>query len=154
MSDAEQTAQAPDQGYQQLIAQFQAQGRQIDWLLQWLVKFVVNTKVELGVTLSVGGNLISGHLIGHDAYFEQLADDLAAPFGQFHNGTDQSMKEMILSFKPGELAEDDNHAFHFIHLRDCKTYSSDQSPICENGVLWRGRIAAVEGFSIGRIVTH
>ncbi|BAP43993.1 gas vesicle protein [Pseudomonas sp. 21LCFQ02] len=154
VDQAEQTPSLPDQGYDELIAQFQAQGRQIDWLLQWLVRFVVSTKVELGVTLSVGGNLLSGHLVSHDAYFDQLAEELAAPFGQFHNGTDQSMKEMILSFKPGELAEDDNHAFHFIHLKDAKTYSSDQSPICETGVLWRGRIAAVDGFSIGRIVTH
>ncbi|MFS2161047.1 gas vesicle accessory protein GvpU [Pseudomonas sp. Pseusp122] len=154
MADEDQVQQSqplPGQSHDDVIAQFKWQGKQIDWLLQWLVKFVANTKVEMGITLSVGGNLVSGHLISHDAYFEQLAEDISAPFGKFHNGTDASMKEMILSFKPGESAED-TPAFHFIHLKDCKTYSTNQDPICEAGVLWRGRIAAVDGFTIGRIV--
>ncbi|OSN16574.1 hypothetical protein BV330_03894 [Pseudomonas syringae pv. actinidiae] len=119
-------------------------------MLQWLVKFVANTKVELGVTLSVGGNLVSGHLISHDTYFEQLADDISAPFSSFGNGTDATMKEMILSFKPGESSED-TPAFHFIHLKDCRTYSTDGNPICDAGVLWRGRISAVDGLTIGLI---
>ncbi|WP_109514332.1 gas vesicle accessory protein GvpU [Pseudomonas ovata] len=155
MTDVDQAAQLQSlpRGDQELIAQFKAEGKQIDWLLQWLVKFVVSTKVELGVTLSIGGNLVSGLLISHDDYFDQLAQDLAAPFGQFDNGAETSMKEMILSFKPGDLAQDTSD-FHFIHLKDCKTYSTDQSPICASGVLWRGRIAAVDGFSVGQIVTR
>ncbi|MBA1229184.1 gas vesicle protein [Pseudomonas viridiflava] len=153
MSDVDQTQQSqpsPNESHDDVIAHIQWQGKQIDWLLQWLVKFVANTKVEMGVTLSVGGNLVSGHLISHDTYFEQLAEDISAPFTQFSNGTDEAMKEMILSFKPGDSAQD-TPAFHFIHLKDCRTYSNDGSPICEAGVLWRGRIAAVDGFTIGLI---
>lgn len=154
MSDVDQAAQLQSlpRGDQELIAQFKAEGKQIDWLLQWLVKFVVSTKVELGVTLSIGGNLVSGLLISHDDYFDQLAQDLAAPLGQYDNGAEKSLKEIILSFKPGDLAQDTSD-FHFIHLKDSRTYSTDQSPICESGVLWRGRIAAVDGFSVGQIVT-
>ncbi|PHX42520.1 gas vesicle protein [Pseudomonas syringae pv. syringae] len=122
MSDADQVQKSqpsPSQSHDDVIAQFKWQGKQIDWLLQWLVKFVANTKVEMGVTLSVGGNLVSGHLISHDAYFEQLADDISAPFSSFAN--------------------------------DCRTYSTDGNPICDAGVLWRGRISAVDGFTIGLI---
>ncbi|ALU59678.1 MULTISPECIES: gas vesicle accessory protein GvpU [Pseudomonas] len=153
MSDVDQVQKSqpsPSQSHDDVIAQFKWQGKQIDWLLQWLVKFVANTKVEMGVTLSVGGNLVSGHLISHDTYFEQLADDISAPFSSFANGTDATMKEMILSFKPGESSED-TPAFHFIHLKDCRTYSTDGNPICDAGVLWRGRISAVDGFTIGLI---
>jgi len=153
MSDVDQAQHSqpsPNQSHDDVIAQIKWQGKQIDWLLQWLVKFVANTKVELGVTLTVGGNLVSGHLISHDSYFEQLAEDISKPFTQFANGTDESMKEMILSFKPGDSSED-TPAFHFIHLKDCRTYSSDGNPVCEAGVLWRGRIAAVDGFTIGLI---
>ncbi|RMV18627.1 putative Gas vesicle protein [Pseudomonas savastanoi] len=60
MSDVDQVQKSqpsPSQSHDDVIAQFKWQGKQIDWLLQWLVKFVANTKVELGVTLSVGGNL-------------------------------------------------------------------------------------------------
>ncbi|KPW82718.1 putative Gas vesicle protein [Pseudomonas syringae pv. coriandricola] len=149
--DQEQKAQpSPSQSHDDVIAQLKWQGKQIDWLLQWLVKFVANTKVEMGVTLSVGGNLVSGHLISHDDYFDQMAEDISAPFSQFDNGTEASMKEMILSFKPGESSQD-TPAFHFIHLKDCRTYSTDGHPICDSRVLWRGRIAAVDGFTIGLI---
>lgn len=150
MSEVEQTQinASPGDKYNELIAHLKDQGKQIDWLLQFLVKFVVTTPVEIGVTLSVGGNLVSGQLISHDAYFKQLAEDMAAPFAQFEDGTEASVKEIILSFTPGESA-DDTSAFHFIHLKDCKTYSSDQSPICAEGVLWRGRIASVDGFNLG-----
>jgi hypothetical protein len=150
MSEVEQTLTdtSPDVKYDELMAHLKDQGKQIDWLLQFLVKFVVTTPVEIGITLSVGGNLVSGQLISHDAYFKQLSEDMAAPFGQFEAGIDESMKQIILSFTPGESA-DETSAFHFIHLKDCKTYSSDQSAICAEGVLWRGKIASVDGFTIG-----
>ncbi len=142
-----------DVRHDELMAHLKDQGKQIDWLLQFLVKFVVTTPVEIGITLSIGGNLVTGQLISHDAYFKQLAEDMAAPFGQFENGVDESMKQIIMSFTPGESAEDTT-AFHFIHLKDCKTYSSDQSAICAEGVLWRGKIASVDGFTIGLLTRN
>jgi hypothetical protein len=153
MTDARQNQQSDTSASGEIedaLSHLKWQGKQIDWLLQWLVKFVANTKVEMGITLTVGGNLVSGQLISHDAYFEQLASDISAPFAQFNNGTEASMKEMILSFRPGE-SSDDTPEFHFIHLKDCKTYSNEQNPICAEGVLWRGKIASVTGFTIGLI---
>lgn len=155
MSEVEQglTGTSSNVKYDELIAHLKDQGKQIDWLLQFLVKFVVTTPVEIGITLSVGGNLVSGQLISHDAYFKQLAEDMAAPLAPFDGGVDESMKQIILSFTPGESA-DETTAFHFIHLKDCKTYSSDQSPICADGVLWRGKIASVDGFTIGLLARN
>jgi len=152
MSEVEQTLTNTSSNvkYDELIAHLKDQGKQIDWLLQFLVKFVVTTPVEIGITLSVGGNLVSGQLISHDAYFKQLAQDLATPLSQFEAGVDESMKQIILSFTPGESA-DNTTAFHFIHLKDSKTYPSDQNPICAEGVLWRGKIASVDGFTIGQL---
>jgi hypothetical protein len=142
-----------DVRHDELIAHLKDQGKQIDWLLQFLVKFVVTTPVEIGITLSIGGNLVTGQLISHDAYFEQLADDMAAPLGKIEKSAEESMKNIILSFSPRESA-DDTTAFHFIHLKDCKTYSSDQSAICAEGVLWRGKIASVDGFTIGLLTRN
>ena len=60
MSEVEQALNtSSDVKYDELIAHLKDQGKQIDWLLQFLVKFVVTTPVEIGVTLSVGGNLVS-----------------------------------------------------------------------------------------------
>jgi uncharacterized membrane protein YeaQ/YmgE (transglycosylase-associated protein family) len=41
---------------------------------------------------------------------------------------------------------------HLIHLRDAQIYPSGASPgLSEKGVLWRGRLEAVDGFSLGRV---
>ncbi|TFZ33712.1 gas vesicle protein, partial [Pseudomonas syringae] len=93
---------------------------------------------------------VAGPLSAHEAHFGQLADDISAPYSSFANGTDVTMKEMNLSVKTGESSED-TPAFHFIHLQGCRTYSTDGNPICDAGVLWRSRISAVDGFTIGLI---
>lgn len=125
-------------------------GRQTDWLLQWFVQFVAKSKIEIEVTLSVGGSMITGNLVGPQAYFEQLAEDLSAPFSGFEDQTAGKIKEIILGFKPGD-PEDDDPAFQYIHLKDCTTYSDANSSIVSGGVLWRGKIASVDGFTLGSV---
>ncbi|MCQ9186327.1 hypothetical protein KMT30_46300, partial [Streptomyces sp. IBSBF 2953] len=71
-------------------------GRQTDWLLQWFTKFVNNTQLQIGITLTVGGNLISGTLISHQTYFEQLALDFSTPFGGIEGVEPSEVRDMLL----------------------------------------------------------
>ena len=41
----------------------------VDWLLAWIIGFA-EQGLEMGVTLNVGGVLITGNLIGGRKYFE------------------------------------------------------------------------------------
>ena len=37
----------------------------------------------------------------------------------------------------------------FIHLRSAKIYAAGQRPLPTTGMLWRGKISSVDGFTIG-----
>lgn len=125
-------------------------GRQTDWLLQWFVQFVAKSKIEIEITLSVGGSMITGNLVGPQSYFEQLAEDLSAPFAALGDQTAGNIKNVILGFKP-EDPNDDDPAFQYIHLKDCTTYADVNSSTVSGGVLWRGKIASVDGFTLGSV---
>jgi hypothetical protein len=128
-------------------------GRQTDWLLQWFTKFVNNTQLQIGITLTVGGNLISGTLISHQTYFEQLALDFSTPFGGLEGVEPSEVRDMLLAFSPEPPAEGESEtAFQFLHLKDAKVFSNADLPIAASGVLWRGKIAAVDGFNLGSLV--
>ncbi|WP_213880903.1 gas vesicle accessory protein GvpU [Pseudomonas sp. dw_358] len=127
------------------------EGRQTDWLLQWFVQFVNKTPVEVGITLSIGGGLVSGILISHHQYFEELAADFSKPFEAFAGPEAEHVKELVLGFiapptPPGEKEP----AMQFLHLRDARLYSAGGGEaIPTKGALWRGKISAVDGFSMG-----
>lgn len=129
------------------------QGRQLDWLLQWLIKFVNVSSTEIGVTLSIGGSQISGTLISHESYFKQLAKDLAVPFENSGIDSGESLNAAIHSFIPKEHAKDERE-YNFVHLKDAKVFTSNGHPIASSGTLWRGKVAAVDGFHLGALVVN
>jgi hypothetical protein len=126
-------------------------GRQIDWLLQWFVKFANQTSTTTGVTLTVGGAQISGDLISHQSYFEQLADIYSRAFLKLDGVDVDQVKQLILSFKPAPDAPDDKASppCQYLHLSNVTVLSGSQQLAIQNG-LWRGKITAVDGFILGR----
>ena len=127
------------------------QGRQADWLLQYFVQFVNDSPIVLPVTLSVGGNLVSGQLISDSAYFDQLTED----FSQSMTGEiKESAKSFIQALKPKPTISDDETdqvACQFIHIKNAQVFTDAGKPIVADGTLWRGKIAAVDGFSFGSL---
>jgi hypothetical protein len=47
------------------------QPAEVDWLLAWIVS-IAERGVEMSITLSVGGQLIAGTVIGGRKYFEEM----------------------------------------------------------------------------------
>ncbi|WLG37634.1 gas vesicle accessory protein GvpU [Pseudomonas rhodesiae] len=134
-----------------LIERTEWSGRQVDWLLQWFVKLVGSLNIEIGITLTVGGSIISGNLVSHQSYFDKLAEDVSAPFAKIASEeTAETMKNMILAYKPGEPGADDP-ASQYLHLKDCQLFTNGVQPT-GSGALWRGKISAVDGFTLGRPV--
>lgn len=126
-------------------------GRSTDWFLQWIVDFVSRTEGEVSITLTVGGNMISGSLISHKDYFTSMSESLSKPFESDGPETAEAMKELILSFSPQPHAGENENSPQYLHLKDARIYTNSNAPISPTGVLWRGKISAVEGFSFGRI---
>ena len=156
MSEADtETSQAPEASGDDKEALFyrtEWDGRRVDWLLQWLVNFVSEMKLEVGISLNVGGSIISGDLVSHAVYFEQLSNDISAPFGKIASAeTADMMKKLILAKAPGAPSADDP-AYQYLHLKNCQIFTDSDKPIPSTGVLWRGKISAIDGFFLGKSV--
>ena len=127
------------------------EGRQTDWLVQWFAGFVNRTSLEIGVTISVGGAQLSGALVSHSTYFSRLAEGFSSAFTKFEGVDIDQLREMILGFdQTPEVAEGGNlPAPQYLHLSDVKIISGGGTINIEGG-LWRGKIASIDGFILGR----
>ncbi|KAA3451641.1 hypothetical protein C7I87_06445 [Mesorhizobium sp. SARCC-RB16n] len=127
-----------------------------DWFLQSLVNLVNRTGAQIGITLTVGGTQVSGHLSSGKAYFEEFASVFAQSFERSAPEFAAAMKEVFEEY--GQLYDDDKKADqprdppNYIHLKNVHIFTGPNSPIPKNdGSWWRGRIREVEGFILGTL---
>jgi hypothetical protein len=133
--------------------------RAVDGFLQSLVSIVNDESASIPITLSVGGLLVSGDLIGGKAYFNEFARQFKDGFRDISSETaatiEESFKRLGDVYDPIRKESQRNAPMpkpHLVHLRDAQMYPSGGSlPPSEKGVLWRGRLEAVDGFSLGRL---
>lgn len=126
-----------------------------DWFLQSTIETIIANGVEIGVTLTVGGVIVSGILISGKKYFDELSDVLIAASQSEDDGPrilGEAWKQYTVIYEKPEGASGDWRAppAGFIHLRNARFYAPGAPPIPSNrGVLWRGKLSSVDGFSIG-----
>ncbi|MBR7961437.1 gas vesicle protein [Burkholderia vietnamiensis] len=126
-----------------------------DWFLQSLVSIVDSSDYSFGITLFVGGVLISGQLVGGKKYFEGFG----AAFGGALSDPEAAAqtRENFAKFGSMYVSEDgsykqDMESPHYIHLQDARCFHPSGTPIPSNGgVWWRGRIREVAGFTLGSL---
>lgn len=130
----------------------------MDCFLQSLISIVNDESASIPITLSVGGLLISGDLIGGKTYFDEFARQFKDGFRNISSETASTIEE---AFKRLGDVYDPIHKEsrgiaavskpHLIHLIDAQIFQSGAGlPLSEKGVLWRGRLETVDGFSLGR----
>ena len=127
-------------------------GQSVDWYLLHLVSLANENGLEFGLTLTVGGSIVSGTLISGKKYFETFASDLSSAWPG-----DEDAKEIIRSSFAGWSAiynrkkedDDDRPPPQYIHLSNARVHTPQGSLPTNTGVLWRGKINAVSGFSLG-----
>jgi len=121
-----------------------------DFLLQHLVSIANSTGLSMGVTLTVGGEVISGQLVGGKEYFELLKEAFLTSTSNV-KGVGEAFGEMLDQYSQIYSAPPEDGAQpSFIHLKQARVFSPGQTPMPSNGgLLWRGRISNVAGFSIG-----
>lgn len=147
-----------------------------DWFLGQIVEWANRFGVEFGITINVGGLVVSGRLISGTNYFDQLADQMIGDSDE--NSIQHQIGSVIRKHKsiyepfdvtltpehesrPEEQDHDETPGIEpseapppatFIHLKDAKIFAPGQPPLPTNtGVLWRGRLCEVDGFSIGQL---
>lgn len=131
----------------------------VDWFLQSLVEMVNSSAMSFGVTLSVGGVLISGELVGGQHYFEGFGAEFTQSFSdeKAAKGAKESFAKMgAIYSKGGNDATASGTAPagvatgpSYIHLKNARFYQADGKPLPSQGVWWRGKLSAVDGFTLG-----
>jgi uncharacterized protein YneF (UPF0154 family) len=120
-------------------------GEEIDSSLQRLVEMVDESGIEIGITLSIGAGVITGFLISMDHYFEQLAYDMSEPFDR-----SEQVQSLFRSLKPTVDTFGTGRFPRFIHLKNARTFLSGGKTVPDQeSCLWRGKIASVDGFTMG-----
>ena len=126
----------------------------VDWFLQYLVGLVDDTQeLSLDVTLQVGGLLVSGHLVNEKAYFEAFADKIAAT-SVLGSEDRTKVREIFVALGSGfpHEAGDRVPSQQFIHLNNARFFNTSGDPVsAAQGVLWRGHISEVKGFTMGSL---
>lgn len=93
------------------------QWAQADWFLLLLIDMVNGSNAEIGITLQVGGFLVSGLLVGASKYFPGFASEFT---GNMHG--DPATTETIRS-SFSNYGQSDRHAPElapYIHLKEAK----------------------------------
>jgi hypothetical protein len=142
-----------------------------DDLLEGLVRLANVFNIQTGVTLNIGGLLITGKMVSGRRYYKEFA-------GQLRNtGADPFLRETILALadtyeKTGEelyppydfsknerdegedakseISEPDA-PLAFIHLIDARFTNPGGGFLPAPGVLWRGKLSSVDGFILGEL---
>jgi len=124
-------------------------GRTTDWFLQDLVHLANDTDLQVGLTLATPAGIISGILISVEQYFVLFGEAFAASWPEAE--ADRLRAHYAELGKP-RLQKSDGESLppaQFLHLKDAKLSTpSGQIPASE-GLLWRGSIASISGFSLG-----
>lgn len=125
-----------------------------DVFLQFLVNLVNNggQLKSIGVTLQMGGMLVSGSIVSGAEYFDRFAETFSDSLSDIDTQARQSVRTSLAElgdvFRLPQPAEP---LPNYIHLVDALFFTADGTPIAGQPTLWRGRSSAVDGFILGRL---
>ena len=130
----------------------------VDWFLAELVRRANEGGLSLGLTLCVGGGLVSGALIGGREYFEGFAGDVASSVADatVAHKVREFFRSPAALYQPDEGLPDGAKAssladpLSYIHLKAARFFTPSGAPIPGScGGYWRGKLSAVDGFVLG-----
>lgn len=122
-----------------------------DWVLQTLIQ-AANLGIEIGVTLTTGAGMLTGTIIGGAKYMDMQKASLAPHWGsdELRQSFDNIFDDWRKRYAPTEEDAADPTATIYIHLSNARVLIGDQFvPSSSNGMLWRGKLDSIIGFSIG-----
>lgn len=152
----------PDDGdeetyYEYLQEQREAFSHQLpDVLLRTYVVICNRHRLQFGVTLHVGGLVVSGMLTPASEWMGNLAGYIDAnSVGDDPSVLTSPMREMGISIElqtmggepTDEEIDQEHRSTRYIHLRDATVFQGSRE--IGRGIFWRGRLASIDGWFIG-----
>ena len=117
-----------------------------DFYLELLLGFVENGS-EIPITLNVRGLIVSGIMISEKKYFSSFAG------GAVKERIDELKASGKLQFLDDETDEEEEMHL-YIHLKNAKFFGVGPHGVIPgggDGLLWRGRISSIDGYSEHRL---
>lgn len=128
---------------------------QIDNTLRMLVSIVNAVPgVSIGITLHLGGSVVSGQLVANTTYFHGVSAEMRSAGGEgqaIANSIADSFESLAGEAEKRRNDEDPARQPAFIHLKDARFLGGNDLVPNNRGVWWRGRLTEVGGFSIGQL---
>lgn len=139
-----------------------------DWFLEQFVALFNEINASVGITLTVGGVIITGQIVTPTTYFNEMAKQMEEALNRIgaSNGSnalgdfirscgagepmsreeraatmDSALKEGVLPIEGGQRA--------YIHLMNASIYNPATNTRALEKATWRVRISAVDGFLLG-----
>jgi len=124
----------------------------VDWFLMQGLLNLVELGNNIGITLSVKGVIISGICISALEYLDEISSGMNATLGpdyaEIVDAIIAGSKENYPS--PEDIMAKGHISRGYIHLKDACYFTPGKKPMpSTGGMLWRGKVAAVDGFSLG-----
>ena len=120
-----------------------------DWFLAELVSWANTFGFQAGVTLHVGGTIVSGTMISGASYFTLFRENTLMALSGSPAEIRTPIDEMLSTYGSiYEKPEVTAHPGHYIHLRDAYFFDPAGHALPRGGTLWRGKLSAIDGFSL------
>jgi len=132
-----------------------------DWILRFMLELLNRSDGnQIPITLTVGGTLITGMMIGVKDYYcllgSQMRNMMAGTVGEtletfYRSIGDKSQQQAK------EEPQDEAQLFreksgpNFVHLKNAQIATPQGLVPTDSTMLWRGRVSQVQGFSLGRV---
>ncbi len=125
-----------------------------DGLLEFLITKVEETGIGAGITLCVNGSIITGNLIKSRIYYDKMIEMYDFDENQ---QTAKNAEELAkwndyyaqyVSFINELKRQENQQNLKYIYLEHV-TFRNVNSNIPIQVIVWRGKLSAVDGFSIG-----
>ncbi|HHA2418605.1 TPA: hypothetical protein ACOEBG_000847 [Stenotrophomonas maltophilia] len=149
------TEESDQQQDQQPASTEKTSGRQLDYMLQDLVQ-LANMGFGFGVTLCIGGSLVSGTVVSGRKYVQSILDKTigeGVKEGPLRDALTKRFSGYLDLYPESNTPIDESTPLPvFIHLSGAKFYSPGNSlSTPADGVIWRGLISDVSGFNFGTL---
>lgn len=111
-----------------------------DDVLGYFLRSVERDNGALNITIQIPGAILTGEAISARRYLRELSEFIGRPVKM----EDEPLEDRLPDFDEIPFPE-------FIHLRDGRYVFGDRLVPDHTGVLWRGRVADVTGYSVGTL---
>jgi hypothetical protein len=127
-----------------------------DWLLTVLVRMANNIGLGFGVTLCVGGVLVSGTLVSGRQWTDALIAEMRTRgHGNAAEALAGNLEGLLREQYPEPQLDREDEFPHtavgYIHLTDAHYISGTNQVPSDLSVAWRGRLSEVDGWSLGAL---